>query len=105
MDILAQALVDEGPSPSTVAAQRERVQCLQIAMAEMQIKHRQVLTLRYLENCSVAETAQALNISPGAVKMRTARALQALRDIIGSSSAFFSGGASLIPSENRSDTC
>jgi len=103
LDVLAQSLVDQGPSPSSVATKREQVQCLRIAMAEMRLKHRQVLALRYLENRSVAEAAQMLEISPGAVKMRTARALQALRKIIGSSSAFFSNDVSTVPPEAQAE--
>ena len=43
---------------------------------------RAVVVLRYLEDLSVDETAGRLDISPGAVKNRSMRALQRLRDVV-----------------------
>ena len=42
-------------------------------------KYREVLVLRNLEQLSVAETAEGLAITPGAVKVRHLRALERLR--------------------------
>ena len=46
---------------------------------------RAVLVLRYLEDVSVADTADALGVSPGAVRNRTIRALDRLRVVLGPS--------------------
>ena len=46
---------------------------------------RAVLVLRYLEDVSVADTADALGVSPGAVRNRTIRALDRLRAVLGPS--------------------
>jgi DNA-directed RNA polymerase specialized sigma24 family protein len=42
-----------------------------------------VIVLRYFKDLPVAETAELLGISPGTVKSYTARALAALREVLG----------------------
>lgn len=44
---------------------------------------REVLVLRYFGQCSLAETAALLDLKPGTVKSRSARALERLRSILG----------------------
>ncbi|NUP54088.1 MAG: SigE family RNA polymerase sigma factor [Catenulispora sp.] len=44
---------------------------------------RAVLVLRYWEDRSVEDTAAVLNLSPGAVRSRSGRALARIRDILG----------------------
>ena len=53
---------------------------LQDALAELTPIDRAVLVLRHLEDLSVAETAERLGLSPGAVKNRNLRALSRVRD-------------------------
>jgi len=48
------------------------------ALAELDVKHRSVVVLRYLLDWSVAATADALDIAPGTVKSRLSRALDLL---------------------------
>jgi RNA polymerase sigma factor (sigma-70 family) len=52
------------------------------ALEQLPERDRDVLVLRYLEQLSTAETAAVLGSSPGAVRVRTLRALQRLRDIL-----------------------
>jgi RNA polymerase sigma-70 factor (sigma-E family) len=52
-------------------------------LARMTPKDRAVLVLRYWEDRSVEETAQILQLSPGAVRTRSTRALQRLRALLG----------------------
>ncbi|QNN53656.1 SigE family RNA polymerase sigma factor [Nocardioides mesophilus] len=53
---------------------------LQEALAELSRLDRAVLVLRYLEDLSVADTAERLGLSPGAVKNRSLRALTQVRE-------------------------
>lgn len=55
---------------------------LRDALAQMPAKRRAVLVLRFFEDLSVEETAEALGCAEGTVKSQTARALSALRDLL-----------------------
>jgi RNA polymerase sigma-70 factor (sigma-E family) len=56
---------------------------LSAALARLPRQQRAVLVLRYLEQLSVAETADALGVAEGTVKSQTARGLDALRVALG----------------------
>ena len=62
------------------------------AMAKMPPRRRAVLVLRYFEDLSVEETAEALGINVGTVKSQTARGLAALRALLPEEYAFRIGG-------------
>jgi RNA polymerase sigma-70 factor (sigma-E family) len=55
------------------------------ALARLEPKDRVVLVLRYWEDRSVEETAAELGLSAGAVRSRSFRALDRLRDVLGDS--------------------
>ncbi|MFF7459164.1 SigE family RNA polymerase sigma factor [Kitasatospora sp. NPDC008115] len=57
------------------------------ALAGLSVQDRAVLVLRYWEDRSVEETAEALRLSSGAVRTRTSRALARLRARLGDSLA------------------
>jgi RNA polymerase sigma-70 factor (ECF subfamily) len=46
-------------------------------------RDREIVTCRYFLELSEAETAQVLDVRPGTVKSRTARALARLREEVG----------------------
>lgn len=58
---------------------------LREALAQLQPLDRAVLVMRYLDDRPVAEVADTLGVSPGAVRNRTLRALDRLRDVFGPS--------------------
>lgn len=58
---------------------------LTAALAELQPLDRAVLVMRYLDDVSVADTADQLRLSPGAVRTRSSRALDRLRSVLGTS--------------------
>ena len=58
---------------------------LTAALAQLQPLDRAVLVLRYLDDRPVADVAEVLGCSQGAVRNRTLRALDRLRDVFGPS--------------------
>ena len=80
---LAERLFDKGTSPSGRLMSQELRDRVQAALDQLEPRDREVLVLRYLEQLSTAESAAALGISIGAVKMRHLRALQRLRADLG----------------------
>ncbi|MFD3762596.1 SigE family RNA polymerase sigma factor [Streptomyces sp. NPDC058622] len=61
------------------------------ALGRLAPKDRAVLVLRYWEDRSVEETADAMNVSSAAVRTRTSRALARLREQLGGNLAEFAG--------------
>jgi RNA polymerase sigma-70 factor (sigma-E family) len=57
------------------------------ALARLGPKDRAVLVLRYWEDRSVEDTAEAMNASSGAIRTRTVRALERLRAELGEQAA------------------
>ncbi|MFF3326620.1 SigE family RNA polymerase sigma factor [Streptomyces sp. NPDC002889] len=53
------------------------------ALGQLAPKDRAVVVLRYWEDRSIEETAEAMNVSPAAVRTRSVRALAKLRDQLG----------------------
>jgi RNA polymerase sigma-70 factor, ECF subfamily len=70
---------DAAPGPVEVASDHEVVALLQAAVDDLPDAHRLVFVLREVEGLSGAETAQALETTEGAVKVRLHRARAALR--------------------------
>jgi RNA polymerase sigma-70 factor (ECF subfamily) len=80
---LAARLVTSSTSPTQRALQQERRQRVRQALGRLPQPDREVLVLRNLEQLSVADTADVLRISGGAVKLRHLRALERLRALLG----------------------
>jgi RNA polymerase sigma-70 factor (ECF subfamily) len=87
---LAGRLLSSGTSPSRRLLRQELRDRVQAALDRLDPRDREVLVLRYLEQLSTAESAAALGISVGAVKMRHLRALQRLRADLGDEDGGFS---------------
>lgn len=73
--------------PEPEAAARELDVALRMTLmdglARLDTKDRAVIVLRYWEDRSVDETAEALGLSAGAVRNQSSRALARLRDVLG----------------------
>lgn len=70
---------DVGGSPSMIAAARQEVRLLTIALRRIPIDHQIALELFYWEDLPVAEIAVVLDVAPGTVKSRLSRARETLR--------------------------
>lgn len=69
-------------SPGEVVSPDLRV-TLRAALTRLPPRYRAVLVLRFWEDWSVEQTAEALRISPGTVKSQSARGLSRLRELVG----------------------
>jgi len=72
-------LTDWQEIPLEALERKELREALRVAVRDLPDIYRQVFTLRDLEELNVEETAQALRISPGAVKVRLHRARMMLQ--------------------------
>ena len=87
---LLDALCSTKSSPSRSAARHEARFILEEAIGQLAEAHRQVVRLYDLEGRPAAAVAAAMGRSEGAIYMLRARAHEQLREILGSSSGFFS---------------
>ena len=60
----------------------EAAEQVHAGLSALSIPHREVLTLHFLEDLSVEETATVLGVPPGTVKSRLYYAKRALRDVL-----------------------
>lgn len=81
---LENVMPSEGETPSEAAVTQEFVDRVSECMNGLGEKHREVLTLRNVQNLTYEEISQELDISVGTVKSRIARARESLRDLMGS---------------------
>ena len=72
---------DPGPSPLTVASDREQLERAFSAIGQLEDPLRNVLLLRFVEGCSIEEVAQALDLPIGTVKSHIHRSRLRLRQI------------------------
>lgn len=79
-DIVAEDVVDWRPNPEQLYSQRELREILAKTLDSLSDNYRTVVVLRDIEDFSIAETAEILNLSVTAVKMRLMRARLQLRE-------------------------
>ncbi|QEH34820.1 ECF RNA polymerase sigma factor SigD [Aquisphaera giovannonii] len=79
---LANRFLANDTSPSNRLAREERRQQVTAALAALPPRDREVLVMRYLEQLSAAEMAEALDVTEGAVKARLLRALIRMRGLL-----------------------
>ena len=73
---------DDGPSPESVAVMRDEAATAMALMQELPAQQREILILRVAVGMSTDETAAALGMSPGAIRVAQHRALTKLRALI-----------------------
>lgn len=73
---------DDAPSPETVAVMRDDAATAMTLMQQLPAQQREILTLRVAVGMSTEETAAALGMSTGAVRVAQHRALGKLRTMI-----------------------
>jgi len=78
-DFTPAPLTDWREIPLEALERKELREALRVAVAELPGIYRQVFALRDLEELSIEETARALGINPGAVKVRLHRARMMLQ--------------------------
>ena len=77
-------------TPSLVAARHEIKSALDMALEKLPVDYAKAVRMYHLEGRDCKEVAEALGRSQGAVYMLLARAQNRLKDVLGSSSKFFS---------------
>ena len=80
-------------TPSRSVRRRELISGVHAALDKLKDDHREALRLHYIEGMSLADTAQRMGRSPGAVVMLCNRALRQLADRIGDPAKFLSRDA------------
>ena len=76
----------QAAAPGEEAPEREEFETaeqLHRGLVQLHVPHREVLTLFYLEDFSIDEIAQVLEVPPGTVKSRLHHAKKALRVVLG----------------------
>ena len=80
---LAAGLKDPELTPAAAAIRHELERRLHAVLQQLDEDDREVLTMRYFEQLSNQEVAQALGLSEAAAGMRHLRALRRLRELLG----------------------
>jgi RNA polymerase sigma factor (sigma-70 family) len=79
---LAQRLVAPGTSPSNRLVRQEEQDRVRAALARLPESDQEILVMRYLEQLTMKEIAEVLEIAEGAIKMRHTRALRRLSTLL-----------------------
>lgn len=80
---LAEIFPSDAETPHELTATQEFVDRVAACMETLNEKHREILTLRNVQNLSYEEIASIVGISVGTVKSRIARARESLRKKLG----------------------
>ena len=79
---LANRLISREPSPSKQAGQREWLQKVKIAMGRLSETERELLVMRFVEQLSIPEMSQVLDIPEDAARSRVRRAVEKLSSLV-----------------------
>lgn len=67
-------IADPAPGPDAALETAQRLRMLEAALLRLPVEHREILLLREIEEMSYEEIAVVLDLNPGTVKSRIARA-------------------------------
>lgn len=81
-DAMARVLTTDDTSPSNRMVRQEQLERTRAAMDGLSPHDREVLTLRYIDQCSPAEIAPVLGLTEAGVKSRLLRALLRVRALL-----------------------
>ena len=70
---------DVAPLPDVLLAQAEETQALRAMLVTLPDRQREAIVLRFFEEMSVEQTAEAMGCAPGTVKATVHQAIRALR--------------------------
>jgi RNA polymerase sigma-70 factor (ECF subfamily) len=87
---LVELLSDGGRTASQVIARQEAIHAIQIGIAGLPEDQRRAVRLRLIDGKSLAETAEAMDRTPGAVSALVHRAKEHLREVMGRASTWLS---------------
>jgi len=73
-------IADPAPTPDAALETVQRYRLLEAVLARLPVEHREILLLREIEDMSYESIAAVLDLNPGTVKSRIARARTALLD-------------------------
>jgi RNA polymerase sigma-70 factor (ECF subfamily) len=85
---LLELVATHSRTPSRVASELEAVAAVQDALATLTNEQREAVSFRYLEELPMADVAQRMQRSEGAVRMLCTRGVAALREQLGDLSRF-----------------
>jgi RNA polymerase sigma-70 factor, ECF subfamily len=78
-DWSTQQIKDEQPIPEDLALQNEEVRMMYNCLGHCTVDQRSVIVMRYIQELSISETAEALNWTESKVKTTQHRALKVLK--------------------------
>ncbi|MDX2038705.1 MAG: sigma-70 family RNA polymerase sigma factor [Isosphaeraceae bacterium] len=82
---LVDLLAESGTSPSGRLSREEDCAAIRRALAELSVRDRELLVMRYVDQLTFVEIAALLGLSDGAVRLRHLRALQRIGPLLGAS--------------------
>ena len=85
---------DDAPTPQERAEQGERRELINKCIAQLTENHRRILVLREVHGLDYQEIGEVLELSPGTVRSRLARARRELREKLLQSGTYFDAYAS-----------